>query len=147
MRDTITTLVAPAARKGGTTNAPLGEVRLARGLDVPSSGVCLVRGLDAPSGKFRLARGLNTPSGGVRLARGLNPPRERSASLEGSTPPSARTASLEVTCTHAIHAPAPVYGHLMLGRRGTRATTLTRLGIASRRCFTNSLGEAILATM
>jgi hypothetical protein len=74
MRDTITTLVAPAARKGGTTNAPLGEVRLARGLDVPSSGVCLVRGLDAPSGKFRLARGLNTPSGGVRLARGLNPP-------------------------------------------------------------------------
>jgi hypothetical protein len=90
---------------------------------------------------------LTPPRAGSASLEGSTPPRERSASLEGSTPPSARTASLEVTCTHAIHAPAPVYGHLMLGRRGTRATTLTRLGIASRRCFTNSLGEAILATM
>jgi hypothetical protein len=73
MRDT--TLVAPAARQGGTAKRPSGEVHLARGLD-------------APSGEFRLARGLNAPSGGVRLARGLNPtPRARSASLEGSTPP------------------------------------------------------------
>jgi hypothetical protein len=29
----------------------------------------------------------------------------------------------------------------------TRATTLTRLRIASRRCFTNSLGKAIPATV
>jgi hypothetical protein len=91
--DTITTLVAPAARQGGTTNAPSGGVRLARGLDAPTSGVRLVRGLDAPSGEVRLARGLNTPSSEVRLARGLNAP-------------SARTASLEGTCTHVVHAPA-----------------------------------------
>jgi hypothetical protein len=49
-RDAIMTLVAPAARQGGTTNAPSGGVRFARGLD-------------APSGEVRLARGLNTPSG------------------------------------------------------------------------------------
>jgi hypothetical protein len=85
--DTITTLVAPAARQGGTTNAPSGGVRLARGLDAPTSGVRLVRGLDAPSGEVRLARGLKRPLGRgpprsraqhplgeVRLARGLNAP-------------------------------------------------------------------------
>jgi hypothetical protein len=80
--------MAPAARQGGTTNAPSGEVRLARGLN-------------APSGEVRLARGLNAPSGGVRLARGLNTP-------------SAGSASLEAACTHVVHAPAPVYGHSML---------------------------------
>jgi hypothetical protein len=89
MHDTITTLVAPAARQGGTADTPSGGVRLARGLDAPTSGVRLAGGLNAPSGKVRLARGLNTP-------------------------PPARTASLEGTCTHVVPAPAPVYGHLML---------------------------------
>jgi hypothetical protein len=71
MHDTTATLVAPAARQGGTAGRPSSEARL-------------VRGLDAPSGEFRLARGLNAPSGGVRLARRLNPtPRARSALLEG----------------------------------------------------------------
>jgi hypothetical protein len=83
MHDTSTTLVAPAARQGGT-------------VDAPSSGVRLARGLDGPMSKVRLARGLNAPSGEVRLARGLNTP-------------SAGTASLEGTCTHIVHAPAPVY--------------------------------------
>jgi hypothetical protein len=41
----ITTLVAPAARRGGTADAPSGEVPLARGLNAPSSGVRLARGL------------------------------------------------------------------------------------------------------
>jgi hypothetical protein len=121
MHDTITTLVAPAARQGGTA-------------DNPSGGVRLARGLDAPSGEVRLARGLNAPSGEVRLARGFNNP-------------SARTASLEGTYTHVIPAPAPVYGHLMLRHRRTRATTLTRPGIAPRCCSTDSLGKAIPATV
>jgi hypothetical protein len=73
-RDTITTLVAPAARQGGTTHAPSGGVRLARGLDTPSGELHLARGGNTPSGGVRLARGLNAPSGGVRLARGLNTP-------------------------------------------------------------------------
>jgi hypothetical protein len=47
------------------------------------------------------SRAQPAPSGDVRLARGLNAP-------------SARTVSLEGTCTHVVHAPAPVYGHLML---------------------------------
>jgi hypothetical protein len=64
MNDTTATLVAPAARQGGTAGRPSSEVRLARGLD-------------APSGEFRLARGLNAPSGG-------------STSPEGSTPPLGR---------------------------------------------------------
>jgi hypothetical protein len=71
MHDTITTLVAPAARQGGTADTPSGGVRLARGLDAPTSGVRLAGGLNAPSGKVRLARGLNTPPPGEdRLARG-----------------------------------------------------------------------------
>jgi hypothetical protein len=101
MHDTITTLVALAARQGGTADTPSGRVRFARGLDAPTSGVRLAGGLNAPSGEVRLARGLNAPSGEVRLARGLN------------TPPPARTASLEGTCTHVVPAPAPVYGHLI----------------------------------
>jgi hypothetical protein len=88
VHDTITTLVAPAARQGGAADDPSGGVRLARGLDAPTS-------------RAHLARGLNTHSGEVRLARGLNAP-------------SARTASLEGTYTHVAHAPAPVYGHLIL---------------------------------
>jgi hypothetical protein len=82
MHNTTATLMAPAARQGGTAGRPLSEV-------------CLTRGLDAPLGEFRLARGLNAPSGGVRLARGLNAP-------------SARTVSLEGTCTHVTRAPTPV---------------------------------------
>jgi hypothetical protein len=121
MHDTTTTLVTPAARQGGTADAPSGGVRLARGLDAPTSGVRLARGLDAPSGEIRLARGLN--------------------------PPSARTASLEGTCTRVVPAPAPVYGHLMLRHRRTRAMTLTRPGITSQCCCTDSLGEAIPATV
>jgi hypothetical protein len=121
MHDTITTLVAPAARQGGTADAPSGGVRLARELDAPTSGVSLARGLNAPSGKDRLARGLNAPS--------------------------ARTASLEGICTHVVPAPAPMYGHLMLRHRRRRATTLTRLGITPRCCSTDSLGEAIPATV
>jgi hypothetical protein len=71
MHDTTTTLVALAARQGGTAGRSSSEVHL-------------TRGLDAPSGEFHLARGLNAPSGGVRLARRLNPtPRARSAALEG----------------------------------------------------------------
>jgi hypothetical protein len=132
MHDTITTLVAPAARQGGTADTPSGGVRLARGLDAPTSGVRLAGGLNAPSGEVRVAQGLNAPSGEVCLARGLNTP-------------SARTASLEGTCTHVVLAPAPVYGHLMLRHRRTRATTLTRPGIAPRCCSTNSLGKAIPA--
>jgi hypothetical protein len=59
VHDTITTLVAPAARQGGTAECPLGRPSLARGLN-------------APTGEFRLTRGLNASSGEVRLARGLN---------------------------------------------------------------------------
>jgi hypothetical protein len=114
----ITTLVAPAARRGGTTDAPSGKVRLARGLN-------------APLGGDRLARGLNALLGGVRLARGLNAP-------------SARTASLEGTCTHVVPTPAPVYGYFMLCHYRTRATTLTRLGITPRRCSTDSPGRPSL---
>jgi hypothetical protein len=125
--------VAPAARQGGTTNAPSGGVRLARGLDVSSSGVSLVRDLDAPSGEFRLAQGLNAPRAGSASLEGSAPPGEVRLA-RGLNAPSARTVSLKGTCTHIVHAPAPVYGHLM---------PLTRSGIASRRCFTNSLGEAI----
>jgi hypothetical protein len=55
--DTITVLVAPVARQGGTA-------------EHPSSKVCLARGLHASSGEVRLARGLNAPSGGVRPAEG-----------------------------------------------------------------------------
>jgi hypothetical protein len=73
MHDTTATLVAPAARQGGTAERPSSEVRLARGIDAPSK-VCLARGLRTPSGGVRLARGLNAPSGGVRLTRGLNAP-------------------------------------------------------------------------
>jgi hypothetical protein len=57
MHDTITTLVAPAARQGSAAQCPSGEVHLARGLNAPSGGVYLARGLNAPSGKVRLARG------------------------------------------------------------------------------------------
>jgi hypothetical protein len=83
----------PRPARAAQRNAPLGEVRLARGLDAPSGGVRLARGLDAPSGEVRLARGLNAPSGEVRLARG--PPRD------------------------VAPAPAHAYGHLMLCHRRT----------------------------
>jgi hypothetical protein len=112
--DAITVLVPPVARQGGTAEHLLS--------------------------KLRLARGLRAPSGGVRLARGLNAlPRAESASFEASTHPRARSALIEAltplgrgpprsraqrphgrdrltegTCTHVVHAPAPVYGHLML---------------------------------
>jgi hypothetical protein len=66
--------VAPAARQGGTADAPSGEVRLARGLNAPSGRVCLAREPNAPSGEVRLVRGIYAPSGQVRLARGLNAP-------------------------------------------------------------------------
>jgi hypothetical protein len=70
-----TTLVAPAARQGGTAERPSSKVRLARGLHASSGEVRLARSLDAPSGEVRLARGLNPPpSGGVRLAQSLNTP-------------------------------------------------------------------------
>jgi hypothetical protein len=82
VHNTITTLVAPAARQGGTADAPSSGVRLARGIDAPTSGA-------------RLARGLNAPSGEVRLTRGLNAP-------------SAKTAPLEGTRMHVVHALAPV---------------------------------------
>jgi hypothetical protein len=42
--DTITTLVAPAARQGGTAGAPSGEDRLAREPSTPSGEVHLARG-------------------------------------------------------------------------------------------------------
>jgi hypothetical protein len=77
MHNTIATLVAPAARQGGTAGRPSSEVRLARGLDAPSGEFCLARGLNDPSCEYRLARGLNAPSAG-------------SASPEGSTPPLGR---------------------------------------------------------
>jgi hypothetical protein len=69
VHDTITTLVAPTARQGGTANAPSGEVRLAQGLNAPSGRIRLAQGINAPSGEVRLARGLSAPSGEVRLAR------------------------------------------------------------------------------
>jgi hypothetical protein len=68
--DTITTLVAPAARQGGTADDPSGRIRLARGLDAPTSRTRLARRLNAPSGEVPLARGFHAPSGEVRLARG-----------------------------------------------------------------------------
>jgi hypothetical protein len=126
--------VAPAACQGGAADDPSSGVRLARGLDAPTSGARLAQGLNTPSGEVHLARGLNAPSGEVRLARRFNTP-------------SARTASLEGTCAHVVPAPAPVYGHLILRHRGTRATTLTRSGIAPRCCSTDSLGEAIPANV
>jgi hypothetical protein len=84
MHDTMTTLVAPAARQGGTAGAPSGGVRLARGLDVPRAESASLEGSTPPPGEVRLARGFNTPS--------------------------ARTASLEGTCTHVVPAPAPCMG-------------------------------------
>jgi hypothetical protein len=140
-----TILVAPAARHGGMADAPSGEVRLARGCNAPSGEVRPARGLDTPSGKVHLARGLNAPSSKVRLARGLNAPLGKVCLARGLNAPSARTALLEGTCTHP--APAPVYGHLMLRHRRTRATTLTRLGITPWCCSTDSLGKAIPATV
>jgi hypothetical protein len=139
--------VDPAARQGGTADDPSGGVRLAQGLDAATGRTRLARGLNAPSGEVRLARGLNAPSGEVRLALGLNAPSGEVRLARGLNTPSAGTASLEGTCTHVVHAPAPVYGHLMLWHRRTRATTLPGPAIASRRCFTNSLGKAILATV
>jgi hypothetical protein len=61
------------------------------------------------------------------------PPRRR--------PPRSR----ELACTSSTL--LPPYGHLMLRHRRTRATTMTRPGIASRRCSIDSLGEAIPATV
>jgi hypothetical protein len=42
MHDTITTLVAPAARQGGTADAPSGGVRLARGLDTVTTSLMML---------------------------------------------------------------------------------------------------------
>jgi hypothetical protein len=103
----ITTLVAPAARQGGTADAPSGEVCLARGLNTPSGEVRLARELNAPSGKLCLARGLNTPSGKLRLARGhLRAHRPRSyprlRAFNALTPQGAR----HDPDTHENHAPA-----------------------------------------
>jgi hypothetical protein len=143
----IMTLEAPAARQGGTMDAPSGEVRLARGLDAPSGEFRLARGLNAPSGEVRLARGLNSPSGRVRLTRGLNAPLGRVRLARGLNAPS---GGVRLARGH-LHArrpcSCPVYGHLMLRRHRTRATTLTRPRIASRHYFTNSLGEAIPAAV
>jgi hypothetical protein len=36
------------------------------------------------------------------------PPRTESASFEALAPPRVRSASLEGSCTHVVHAPAPV---------------------------------------
>jgi hypothetical protein len=95
MHDTIMTLVAPAARQGGTADDPSGGVRLARGLDAPISRTRLGRGLNTPSGEVRLARGLDTPSGEVRLTRGhLHARRPRSCprvrAFNATTPQDAR---------------------------------------------------------
>jgi hypothetical protein len=89
----ITTLVAPAARQGGTVDTPSGEVRLARGLN-------------APLGEVRLARGLNAPSGEVRLARGHQHARRprscpRVRAFNAPTPQDAR----HDPDTHGNHAP------------------------------------------
>jgi hypothetical protein len=100
---------------------PSGEVRLARGLNAPSGEIRLARGLDTPSGEVRLARGLEAPSGEVRLARG--PPRTRRP-----------RACSRVRAFNAL-------------TLWDRATTLTRLGITPRRYSTDSLGEAIPATV
>jgi hypothetical protein len=73
-------------------------------------------------------------------------PRAGSALPEGSTPPrQGPSRSRAPACMSS--ALLPPYGHLMPRHRRTRATTLTRPGIASRRCSTDSLGEAIPATM
>jgi hypothetical protein len=68
VHDTITTLVAPAARQGGTADAPSSEVRLARGLNTPSGEARLARGLNAPSGEARPRA--QHPLGEDRLSRG-----------------------------------------------------------------------------
>jgi hypothetical protein len=87
----------------------------------PSSKARLARGLNAPSGEVRLARGINTPSGRVRLARGC---------LHARCPRSCPRAWAFNALTPQAH-----------------AATLARPGIASRRYSTNSLGEAIPATV
>jgi hypothetical protein len=78
-----------------------------------------------PSSEVRLARGIGAPSGGVRLARGLHAPSARG-------PPRSRapTRTCSRTRVRAFNALMP---------QG-RATTLTRLGITSRRCSANSQG-------
>jgi hypothetical protein len=88
MQDTTTTLVAPAARQGGTA--------------------------ECPSSKVRIAEGYTPPRARFASLGALTSPRARSASLEALTPPRAGSASLEGTCTHVAPAPAPVYVHLML---------------------------------
>jgi hypothetical protein len=128
-------------------NAPSGEVHLARGLDAPSGEVCLAQGLDAPSGEVRLARGLNAPSGEVGLARGLNTPSGKVCLAQGMNAPSSKVhlargpprarRPRSCSCVRAFNALTPQ----------DRATTLTRLGITPRCCSTNSLGEAIAATV
>jgi hypothetical protein len=69
MHDMTATLVAPAARQGGTAEHPSSKVRLARGTDAPR----------------------------VRYAsiEGYAPPQAGSASLEASTLPRAGSASPE----------------------------------------------------
>jgi hypothetical protein len=121
MHNTIATLVAPRPTRAAQLSAPLGEVRLARGLDAPSGEVRLARGLNAPSGEVCLARGLNAPSGEVRLARG--PPRARRP-----------------------HSCSRVRAFNALTLRDC-ATTLTRLGITPLCYSTDSLGKAIPATV
>jgi hypothetical protein len=94
IHSTTTIQVAPTARQDNTADAPLSEVRLARGVD-------------APLGKVRPARGPYAPSGGARLARGLNhTPRTKSASFEGWAPPRAGPAPLKGTRAHLSRAPA-----------------------------------------
>jgi hypothetical protein len=69
MHDMTATLVAPAARQGGTAERPLSKVSLARGTDAP---------------RIRSA-----------LLEGYAPPRAGFASLEASTLPRAGSASPE----------------------------------------------------
>jgi hypothetical protein len=96
----IHVVAARAAHRSGPAKRPLergpprstatplpSEVRLARGFPPPSSRVRLARGSPPPSSRVRLVRGLTPPLSEVRLARG--------------------------SLTSA-HAPARVYGHLVL---------------------------------
>jgi hypothetical protein len=70
MHDTITTLVAPAARQGGAADDPSGGVRLARGLDAPTTRTRLARGLNAPLGRGSPCSRAQRSLGEDRLARG-----------------------------------------------------------------------------
>jgi hypothetical protein len=128
------TLVAPAARRDITTDAP--RVRSAS-----------LKGQILPRARSTSLEALAPPRAGSTSLEGSTPLIEvRSASLEGRATPRAGSASLEGTHARISHAPARICSRTRVRAFNAltpqgRATTLTRLGITPQRCFANSRGR------